>query len=478
MAQPKARDIDHIGRDGFTVDGERFTLDQLTRTELLKLSQRFGLGVDSRSGNDVLRPEVEAEIERRTESGESIDIGGFGRRDESDADEGERSPWDGGNGGGGGSGESDADADADGNGAEGAEGDGADGADGAESESEGDEGAEGEGAEDGDEFPRDLFDAADDAAEVEAPQPADLFGDAVIEALGRRSAEVWEVLGGAPEGAPNGGPLPRRRGEPEQPQPRRYNDAEVYHEAFPAILDVLEANLRAVMLVGPAGTGKSHIAQQCAALLGLEFAALSCGQLPQDYKLEGYPEKDGWNESDFVRLFRLGGVFCLDEIDNSHPATLTVLNTALSNGFMFVNGERVDRHPEFRLVATANTFGSGATAQYVGRSPLDFATVNRFRRIEVGYDPRVERMQCDRIADRFGIADSTVEKWIAAWDTIRRNIEDRSFLVSATSRGLTEGLALIAKGWAPTKVVRSEFAEVNDSVLEAMLDGVSLKVGA
>lgn len=475
MAQPKARDIDQIGRDGFTVDGERFTLDQLTRTELLKLSQRFGLGVDSRSGNDVLRPEVEAEIERRTAAGDPIDIGGFGRRSEDDP-EGAQGD-DGFRGGANGTGSSNGDGDGDGEGEGDGNGNGNSQSDsGSGSGTEGDDGGDDGGDEGGDGFPRDLFDAAEDAAEVEQPQqPADLFGDAVIEAIGRRSAEVWQVLGGAPEGAPNGSTMPRRRGAPEQQQPRNYDGAEVYHEAFPSILDVLEANLRAAMLVGPAGTGKSHIAQQCATLLGLEFAALSCGQLPQDYKLEGYPEVDGWKESDFVRLFRLGGVFCLDEIDNSHPATLTVLNTALSNGFMFVNGERVNRHPEFRLVATANTFGMGATAQYVGRSPLDFATVNRFRRITVGYDPRVERMQCDRIADRFGIAAEVVDKWIAAWHMIRRNIDARSFQMSATSRGLTEGLALIAKGWKPADVIRSEFAEANETVMAAICDDVNLQ---
>ena len=444
MAQPKARDIETITRDGFTVDGVSFDLGELTRSELLRISSRFGFGIDSRSTTDDLRNGVNESLERVIDHGETLTIGGFGRREESDPDsegaEAEGYEF----------GRNESETDGEGDPTE-AEGNGEGESDG-ESESESE--SESEGAE----------------AEAVTDEVPDHFGRAVVDAIARHQTEVAELVGGNGSGNGSG------HGRGDRPEPREGYDFgdEVAHACLPDVVDVFDVNSRGVYLVGPAGTGKSFIAQQCARILGVPFASLSCGQLPQDYKLEGYPDRNGWAVSDFVRLFDSrndGGVFCLDEIDNSHPATLTVLNTALSNGYLFVNGERIDRHPEFRVVATANTYGSGPDAQYVGRSALDFATVNRFRRIEVGFDLNVERAQCEAFAYRWKIDLVTTQNWIATWATLRKNIDQGGFQITATSRGLTEGLALLGRGWTVSKILRSEFAEVNCSAYERITEG-------
>jgi cobaltochelatase CobS len=50
----------------------------------------------------------------------------------------------------------------------------------------------------------------------------------------------------------------------------------------------------------------------------------------------------------------------------------------------------VSAHPDFHLVATANTFGTG-DQRYVGRQTLNAATLDRFTMIEVPLDPKLER---------------------------------------------------------------------------------------
>ena len=51
----------------------------------------------------------------------------------------------------------------------------------------------------------------------------------------------------------------------------------------------------------------------------------------------------------------------------------------------------IARHPEFRLIATANTYGHGGSNQYVGRCQLDAATLDRFTFLQWDYDQELER---------------------------------------------------------------------------------------
>ena len=52
--------------------------------------------------------------------------------------------------------------------------------------------------------------------------------------------------------------------------------------------------------------------------------------------------------------------------------------------------ETIDRHPDFRIIAAANTWGKGADLQYVGRNALDAATLDRFDNIFFDYDKHLE----------------------------------------------------------------------------------------
>jgi cobaltochelatase CobS len=49
-------------------------------------------------------------------------------------------------------------------------------------------------------------------------------------------------------------------------------------------------------------------------------------------------------------------------------------------------------HPKFRCALAANTFGFGATAKFIGRNPLDQASLDRFTYIPCHYDENLERL--------------------------------------------------------------------------------------
>ena len=82
--------------------------------------------------------------------------------------------------------------------------------------------------------------------------------------------------------------------------------------------------------------------------------------------------------TEFRKAYENGGLFLFDEIDASMPGAILAFNAALANNFMDFPDKKVPRHKDFYCIAAANTFGSGADRQYVGRNQLDAASLDRF----------------------------------------------------------------------------------------------------
>ncbi len=163
---------------------------------------------------------------------------------------------------------------------------------------------------------------------------------------------------------------------------------EVTHEKFETVLNFVNAD-EPVMLVGPTGTGKNVICKQIAKLLGLEFYFSNA--ITQEHKLTGFIDANGnFHETQFYKAFKNGGLFMLDEVDASIPEVLVILNAAIANRYFdFPNG-KIEAHPDFRVVAAANTFGTGASYIYSGRNQLDGASLDRFAVVYIDYSKRIE----------------------------------------------------------------------------------------
>jgi midasin (ATPase involved in ribosome maturation) len=134
------------------------------------------------------------------------------------------------------------------------------------------------------------------------------------------------------------------------------------------------------------------VIQQIAESLNLPFHAMSVNMQTSKSDLIGFMDANGiYRYNGFITAFKQGGIFLLDEIDAGNANVLTVLNSAISNGFIETpDGVMLQKHGNFRLVATANTFGNGANTKFVGRNKLDFATKNRFVRILMTIDEDLE----------------------------------------------------------------------------------------
>ena len=171
------------------------------------------------------------------------------------------------------------------------------------------------------------------------------------------------------------------------------------HRQFDELLGLVSEGHNNIMLVGPAGTGKTTLVKHVAKAMSRNFAFISLSAGVTETHIFGrmLPQSDGswaYVESPFIRIYRNGGVFLFDEVDAADGNVMVSINAALANGMLCnpVTGEVIERHPDCLIVTAANTYGRGGDMVYVGRNALDGATLDRFclSKLLVNYDTDLE----------------------------------------------------------------------------------------
>lgn len=213
------------------------------------------------------------------------------------------------------------------------------------------------------------------------------------------------------------------------PDKTEVTDNGVYHKELPNIMEMITADIP-IILTGPAGSGKNYTLEKAAELLKLDFYFTNA--VTQEYKLTGFIDANGvYQETQFYKAFKNGGVFFLDEIDASIPEALIILNAAIANKYFDFPTGRINAHPDFRVVAAANTYGTGSDVIYVGRNVLDGATLDRFAVIPFGYDPKVEQDKCP---------DEHLYRFILS---LRREIEKRNLRYTMSIRAMINAYKML-----------------------------------
>lgn len=207
-----------------------------------------------------------------------------------------------------------------------------------------------------------------------------------------------------------------------------------HHEAFPALLKMVSAGVN-VWLAGPAGSGKTTLAHQCALALKRDF--YTTGAVTSDFRLMGFMNAQGeLVRTPFRDAFERGGVFLWDEIDASNPNALTAFNQALANGhFAFPDG-MVEKHKNFIAIAAANTYGHGPSAEYVGRTKIDAATLDRFATLYIDYDEKLET----------ALAGKKYADWARTVQKARRAVQENGIKHIISPRASIYGAQLLAAG--------------------------------
>lgn len=214
------------------------------------------------------------------------------------------------------------------------------------------------------------------------------------------------------------------------------------HKSLDLLIRCLSARLH-VWLAGPSGSGKTHAAEQAAQALGLSFELQ--GAMTMAHELVGFVDAAGrYHETPFVRAYSDGGLILLDEIDAGSNEALLALNAALANGVMSLpTGEVVRAHADFRCIGAANTYGSGATHDYVGRTRIDAAFLQRFgAAIQWDYDEKLET------------AMSGNPEWSKRVQRVRKRAVKAGLKILVTPRASIAGARLIAAGMSEDEAAK------------------------
>lgn len=216
--------------------------------------------------------------------------------------------------------------------------------------------------------------------------------------------------------------------------PKETKKVDKQHFLFPTVLKAITARVN-LALVGPAGSGKTTMVHKVAETLGLAFYSKSVSAQTGVHEFFGYQDANGkFVRTLFREAYENGGVFLVDEFDAGNPNVLAALNQATANGSCAFPDKMVDKHKDFIVVMAGNTYGTGATSEYVGRNKIDAATLDRFAFIPIPYDEALE------------MALATNKEWCRTVQGYRKRAESKKVKCIISPRATFSGEKMLEAG--------------------------------
>ena len=242
-------------------------------------------------------------------------------------------------------------------------------------------------------------------------------------------------------------------------------------------------------LIGPSGTGKTHIVYLVAELSGLPIWEINCGLQTSSYDLFGRYVglgKENWIDGQIVSWCRYGGILYLDEANMMKQDVATRLNPVLdTRGHLVLtekDNEIIPRHPTGYTIISMNPY----SAEFAGTKPLNAA----FRRrmsvwIDFDYLSVGSKIAPDEIAlveKKAKVSKDVATGIIRVGAELRRQYKANEIPYGPSIGDLVNWALLVADGVAPEVAAEetviamtSDNAEVQDTVRRVvrMIFGVS-----
>jgi len=209
-------------------------------------------------------------------------------------------------------------------------------------------------------------------------------------------------------------------------------------------------------LIGPSGTGKTHIVYLIAELCGLPMWEINCGLQTSAYDLFGRYiglGKENWIDGQIVMWCRNGGLLYLDEANMMKQDIATRLNPVLdTRGHLVLtekDNEIVHRHPYGYLVISMNPF----SAEFVGTKPLN-AALRRRMSVWINFDylsigDKIADDEIELIMKRSGVDKKIAEKIVRVGAELRRQYKNGDLPYGPSPGDLINWATLVADGCEP-----------------------------
>lgn len=206
-------------------------------------------------------------------------------------------------------------------------------------------------------------------------------------------------------------------------------------------------------LIGPSGTGKTHVVYFISELTGLPIWEVNCGLQTSTYDLFGRYiglGKENWIDGQIIAWCRYGGLLYLDEANMMKQDVAARLNPILDTRGHIVltekDNEVVKRHDFGYVIISMNPFSS----EFSGTKPLNAAFRRRmsvwltFDYLSVGTS--ISKQEISLIQKRSGLDEDTSARIVKAGAELRRQYQIGDLPYGPSPGDLMNWAILIADG--------------------------------
>lgn len=228
------------------------------------------------------------------------------------------------------------------------------------------------------------------------------------------------------------------------------------HSKFDEVLSFLTVKLWPV-LVGPTGSTKTFVTGQLARAMGVKHHVVKklC-RATAPHELLGYMTAQGtYVKGAISDIVTEGGLFVADEMDAANENVLLLLKSMRDKYITMPYGQQ-EVHPDCLVIATMNTWGQGATREYVGRLAQDAAVLNEFVSLEWSYDAALEEAISNDEFTRWGGNDMVgLQKFRDLFWKLRAAAEEKKVRIVFGTRNLKHCAAMLTRGYSYEYVLRA-----------------------
>jgi nitric oxide reductase NorQ protein len=231
-------------------------------------------------------------------------------------------------------------------------------------------------------------------------------------------------------------------------------------------------------LVGPSGTGKTHVVYLAAQIAGLPLMEVSCGLQTSVQDLFGRftgPGRENWVDGAILSWCRYGGILYLDDANLMRPELAVRLSPLLDTRGRIIltekDNEVVPRSQFAYLVISMNP----STSELMGSKPLNPAFRRRmsvwidFDYLSVG--TKVSPGEVKMLSEQTKIPQDTAEKVVRVAAEMRKRYKTGDLPYAPSLGDLNNWATLIADGMSPKEAAEETVVSLtsDDAEIQAIV---------